>query len=123
MDLNIDVYLTTKNDSLDDLRVFRDESGFYKWKSNVKGVAFQSTSFKGLSSDILKDATQHTILEAFGVIEYPPGAVFEADDEIGEKIKALFREQGIGFNYNLTRDEQALPDTFKVSIDIVVDKD
>ncbi|OYT41215.1 MAG: hypothetical protein B6U86_02860 [Candidatus Altiarchaeales archaeon ex4484_43] len=122
MNLTIDLYLTSKKDALPDLDTYREESEFYRWKSSIKSVAFYNERFNEITDKIFNEAKKYTILEGCAIIEYPYGKVLEADDEIGEKLKELFEYHGYPFNWKLTRDEKAAPDTYLVSLEIVVDK-
>jgi len=122
MDLTLDVYLTTKKDTLEELSSFKDDYGFYKWKSRVKTVAFHSDSFKEIDTKILDEASKHEMIEAYAVIEYPHGQFFEADDNVGEKLKELFNTNYVRFQYVLTRDEEAPQNSFKVSLDVICKK-
>jgi len=122
MDLTIDLYLTTKKDKLPDLDSYREESGFYRWKSLVKLVAFYNERFNEITDKIFNEAGKYRVLEGCAIIEYPHGRIMEADDEIGEKLKELFRRHGHPFEWKLTRDEKVAPDTYLVSLEIVVDK-
>jgi hypothetical protein len=123
MDVTVDVYLTSRKDSLQDLRKFTNELSFSKWKSEVKNIAFYTESYKELSDKLLTEAEKYPILDAFAVIEYPQGEAFTADDEVCEKIRDVFRKKMVSFQWNLTRDEEAAPGSFKVSLEIVCDKD
>jgi glucose-6-phosphate 1-dehydrogenase len=122
MELNIDVYLTTKKDELPDLRTYTTEDQFYKWKNDVKFVAFHSSCHNQISDELLEEASKYRILEVFALIEYPTGKVLEADEEIGEKFREFFREKHISFNWSLTRDEAAQPDQYTVSLEVIVEK-
>jgi hypothetical protein len=122
MTLNIDVYLTTKLDALPDLKSYTKEEQFYNWKSQVKGVAFQHESYSEVSEDLLTEAGNYPILEAYALIEYPTGKVLEADEEVGEKLRTLFGDRHIKFDWALTRDESAMQDVYNVSLEIIVDK-
>ena len=97
MNTNIDVYLTTKKDELPDLQSYRDETGFYEWKRAVKFVAFHSESFTEIKDGILDEAKKYPIIESFALIEYPPGKVLEADEELGERLREFFKKNHIFF--------------------------
>ncbi len=122
MDLTIDLYLTTKKDDLPDLDTYKEEGGFYEWKSRIKSVAFYDEEFNEITDEIFNEAEKYRILEASAIIEYPTGRVQEASDEIGRRLKDLFRHHGHHIELKLTRDEKAAPSTYLVSLEIVVDK-
>lgn len=122
MNLSVSVYYTTRKDSLPDLRSFKDEGGFYKWRNQVKDVAFKSEDFDSISDITLAGAGKNPVVECFVVIEYPPGKMLEADDQLGEKLRDFIQVKRHRFTWKLTRDEQAAPDDYKVSLEVVVDK-
>ena len=122
MNLNIDIYLTTKKDELPDLKSYTDEEGFYEWKRAVKFVAFKQNTQTEVSERLLEDAREYPIIEAFALIEYPPGKVLEADEDVGERLREFFQKQHIKFNWALTRDEKSA-DTCNVSLELIVEKD
>lgn len=122
MSLSIDAYLTTKTDSLPDLKTYTKEEDFYQWKTQVRSVAFDSKSFNEVSESILDFADRYPIIEAYALIEYPPGKVLDADEEVGEKLRTLFGDRHIKFDWALTRDEKAFGENYVVSLEIIVDK-
>jgi len=120
MDLTIDVYLTTKKDALPDLASYKTESDFYRWKEQVKGVALHSEAFSEISDGIFKEAEKRGVEAGYALIEHPTDKMWEANDEIAGKLKKLFQQRRYSFSWGLSRDENAPPDKYVVSLEVVV---
>ncbi len=121
MDVTIELYLTTKKDELPDLRTFKHEDEFYKWKNDVRHIAMYSATYNEISDALLEEANNYRILEAHALIEYPPGKVLDADEEIGEKFRQFFRDKHIKFDWSMTRDEKAEESHYTVSLEVIVE--
>lgn len=120
MDVTIRVYVTTKTDSLPDLASYQTEEEFYKWKSDVEEVSFESGEFKEFSDALFMGRERHEVVEGHALIEYPPGEVLEARSRIARPLADLFKARHIKFTSAQTRDEQASPGVYQASLELIV---
>jgi len=120
MDITIQVYLTTRKDTLPDLSSYKTEADFYAWRSRVKGVALRSDVFKEITDDIFEEAEKHGVVAGYALIEHPPDEMWEANDEIAKRLNDMFKQRRYPFSWGLSRNEKLSPGTFVVSLEIVV---
>ena len=89
----------------------------------VQGAAFTRSSHTEIDSNLLGEARkQKRIVEAYALIEYPKGEILDADENVGEKLRSLFRQEHVQFDWALSRDEKAPPKSYTVSLEVIVEK-
>jgi len=121
MALDIHLYLTTKKDALPDLDSFKHADEVRSWFSQVKNVALHHNRFTEISDELIAEAEEHHILEAFAIIFYPPGEMLEADDQIGEKLDELFTRHKEKFSWSLTCEKNLEPGKYDVYLELIVE--
>ena len=122
MDLTIQVFLTTRKDTLPDLSTYKTEAEFYAWRSGVKGVALRTDVFTEITNGIFEEAEKHGVVAGYALIEHPPDEMWEANDEIAKKLNDMFKQRHYTFKWGLSRNEKMPPGRFVVSLEIVVKK-
>ena len=122
MDLTIQVFLTTRKDTLPDLSTYKTEAEFYAWRSGVKGVALRTDVFTEITNGIFEEAEKHGVVAGYALIEHPTDEMWEANDEIAKKLNDMFKQRHYTFKWGLSRNEKMPPGRFVVSLEIVVKK-
>lgn len=120
MSFDIHLYITDHEDTLPDLHTMQHSDEVRSWFSQVDGVCMHHEHFSRIDDSILKEAKNHEIKSAFAVLFYPPGEVLSADDEVGEKLKKLFKSHGIKFSWNLTLNDRLQKNFYDVYLELIV---
>ncbi|MFH1789183.1 MAG: hypothetical protein ABH834_07365 [Candidatus Altiarchaeota archaeon] len=119
---DIHLYITDHQDALPDLHTMEHIDEVRSWFSQVNGVCVHHDHFSKISDDLLKEAKNHPIKQAFAVIFYPPGEMLEADEEVGEELKKLFKSHRVKFSWNLTSNDRLTRNFYDVYLELIVKK-
>ena len=122
MTFDIHLYITDHKDTLPDLHTMEHADDVRSWFSKVDDVCVHHDHFKNIDDELLKEAKNHTIVQGFAVVFYPPGEMLDADSEVGEQFKNLFKNHRIKFSWNLTPNPNLDPRFYDVYLELIVKK-
>ncbi len=121
MAMDIHLYLTTRKDSLPDLGTFKHVDEVHSWFKKVDNIAVHHDHFSEINEGLLKEAKTHSIIEAYAVIFYSLGELFDAD-EVGEQLHVLFKKHRVKFSWSVTPNEKLKSKFYDVYLEILVGK-
>lgn len=86
------VYVTTRDDPVEDLDSVKTGEELEAWKKAVREHALEVFEHDEVTGKMVEDVMKYTILECYAVIAYPPTKMMEAQEEAGKPLMAVIRE-------------------------------